>query len=66
MVTEFLHKTIIPEASKVSQIGYAGWDPIQPMIITQLTKGMPAEQAGLLRGTRFSPWTESGFPQSPP
>jgi regulator of sigma E protease len=48
--SEFLHKTIVPEPSKVSQIGYAGWDPIQPMIITQLSKGMPAEQAGLHEG----------------
>ena len=47
---EFLHKTIVPEPSKVSQIGYAGWDPIQPLTVTQLEKGMPGEQAGLREG----------------
>jgi regulator of sigma E protease len=47
---DFLHKIITPEPSKVSQIGYAGWDPIQPLVITQLTKGMPGEQAGLHEG----------------
>jgi regulator of sigma E protease len=48
--TEFLHKTLVPEATKVSQIGSAGWNPIQPLVITQLTKGMPADLAGLREG----------------
>jgi regulator of sigma E protease len=47
---EFLRKTIVPDASKVSQIGYAGWDPIQPLTITQLEPGMPGEVAGLKEG----------------
>ena len=48
--TDFLHKTIIPDASKVSQIGYAGWDPIQPITITQMTK----------RHARRKGWTARG------
>ena len=48
--TEFFHKTIVPEPSKVSQIGYAGWDPVQPLTITQIESGMPGEQAGLHEG----------------
>jgi regulator of sigma E protease len=50
---EFLHKTIVPEPSKVSQIGYAGWDPIQPLTITQIESGMPGEQAGLREGDQI-------------
>ncbi len=45
--TEYLHKTLVPDASKVSQIGFAGWDPIQPLTITQLEKDMPAGKAGI-------------------
>ena len=48
--SEFLHKTIVPEPTKVSQIGYAGWDPMQPLTITQIEKGMPGEAAGLREG----------------
>lgn len=52
--SDFLHKTIVPEPSKISQVGFAGWDPIQPLTITQLEKDMPAEKAGIKVGDEIT------------
>ena len=48
--SENLDKTIIPKPRGVSQMGYPGWDPKQPLTITALEEGMPAEQAGVKVG----------------
>jgi regulator of sigma E protease len=45
-----LDKTITPEAIGISQMGYAGWVPDQPNIVTDLESGMPAEKAGIREG----------------
>jgi regulator of sigma E protease len=45
-----LDKTITPEAIGISQMGYAGWVPDQPNIVTDLESGMPAEKAGIKEG----------------
>src|SRR5581483_1876953 len=47
---ETLEKTIVPKPRGVSQMGYPGWDPKQPLTITALEDGMPAEQAGVQVG----------------
>ncbi len=47
---QILHKTVVPDPAKLSQIGTAGWDPQQPNVITDLEPGMPAEQAGMKEG----------------
>jgi regulator of sigma E protease len=52
--SDFLHKTIVPEPSKISQVGFAGWDPIQPLTITHLEKDMPAEKAGIKVGDEIT------------
>jgi regulator of sigma E protease len=49
-----LDKTIVPEATGVDQIGYAGWAPKESsVIITDLVSGMPAEKAGLKEGDQI-------------
>jgi regulator of sigma E protease len=45
-----LAKTVVPEASGVSQIGYAGWIQKEPNIITELEPNMPAAKAGMKEG----------------
>lgn len=45
-----LEKVITPEPYGISQIGYAGWVPKEPNIVTELDPGMPAEKAGLREG----------------
>lgn len=47
---KILDKTITPEAIGISQMGYAGWVPEQPNIVTDLESGMPAEKAGIREG----------------
>ncbi len=47
-------KTIVPEATGVDQIGFAGWTPKeQSVTITDLVEGMPAEKAGLKEGDKI-------------
>ena len=47
-------KTIVPEATGVDQIGYAGWAPKENTVtITDLVSGMPAEKAGLKEGDQI-------------
>jgi len=49
-----LTKTIAPEPTGPDQIGYAGWAPKESaVIITDLTKDMPAQKAGLKEGDRI-------------
>ena len=49
-----LDKTIVPEATGVDQIGYAGWAPKESTVtITDLVSGMPAEKAGLKEGDQI-------------
>ena len=48
--SQILEKTITPEPIGISQIGYAGWVPQQPAIVTDLAPGMPAEKAGIQDG----------------
>src|SRR5579871_295465 len=46
-----IDKTVVPEATGVDQIGYAGWTPKeQTLTITDLVEGMPADKAGLKEG----------------
>jgi regulator of sigma E protease len=45
-----LETTLVPKAYSVSQYGYAGWAPQQPLTITALEHGMPGEKAGLKVG----------------
>ena len=46
-----IQKTIVPEASGVDQIGFAGWAAKERIVtITDLVPGMPAEKAGLKEG----------------
>jgi regulator of sigma E protease len=49
-----IEKTVVPEATGVDQIGYAGWAPKESTVtITDLVSGMPAEKAGLKEGDRI-------------
>jgi len=49
-----LEKTVVPEATGVDQIGYAGWAPKEANVtITDLTDDMPAEKAGLKEGDQI-------------
>jgi regulator of sigma E protease len=49
-----LDKTVVPEATGVDQIGFAGWTPKeQNVVITDLVEGMPAEKAGLKEGDKI-------------
>jgi regulator of sigma E protease len=49
-----LEKTVVPEASGVDQIGYAGWAPKEGIVtIVDLVGGMPAEKAGLKEGDQI-------------
>src|SRR5579864_3485283 len=49
-----IEKTMVPEATGVDQIGYAGWAPKEStVVITDLVGGMPAEKAGLKEGDQI-------------
>jgi regulator of sigma E protease len=43
-------KTLVPEPSGISQMGYVGWVADQPNTVTDLEPGMPAEKAGVKEG----------------
>ena len=52
---QLIEKTIVPEPTGVSQIGFSGWIPKQPAVtITDLEAGMPAEKAGLKVGDEIT------------
>jgi regulator of sigma E protease len=49
-----IEKTVVPEASGVDQIGFAGWAPKETTLtITDLQPDMPAEKAGLKEGDQL-------------
>ena len=49
-----VEKTVVPEASGVDQIGFAGWAPKESkVVITDLQPDMPAEKAGLEEGDQI-------------
>jgi len=49
-----IDKTVVPEATGVDQIGFAGWTPKeQTLTITDLVEGMPADKAGLKEGDKI-------------
>ena len=49
-----ISKTLVPEATGVDQIGFAGWAPKESTVtITDLVEGMPAEKAGLKEGDQI-------------
>jgi regulator of sigma E protease len=51
---KLVDKTIVPEATGVDQIGFAGWTPKeQTVTITDLVEGMPADKAGLKEGDKI-------------
>ncbi|HLZ40358.1 MAG TPA: RIP metalloprotease RseP [Candidatus Sulfotelmatobacter sp.] len=51
---KLIDKTVVPEATGVDQIGYAGWAPKENTVtITDLVSGMPAEKAGLKEGDQI-------------
>lgn len=51
---KLIDKTVVPEATGVDQIGYAGWAPKENTVtITDLVSGMPAEKAGLREGDQI-------------
>ncbi len=47
--SESLHKTLVPEGGP-EQLGDAGWKEDQPNVITDLSPGMPAANAGMKEG----------------
>jgi regulator of sigma E protease len=49
-----LEKTVVPEATGLDQIGYAGWAPKEDTVtITDLQEKMPAAKAGLKEGDQI-------------
>jgi len=49
-----LSKTVVPEATGVDQIGFAGWAPKETTVtITDLVSGWPADKAGLKEGDQI-------------
>jgi regulator of sigma E protease len=62
---DFLHKTLVPDATKVSQVGFAGWDPVQPLTITMVEKDMPAEKAGIRVGDEIISMNGEAVPALP-
>ena len=49
-----MEKTVVPEATGLDQIGYAGWAPKEDkVVITDLQEKMPAEKAGLKEGDQI-------------
>ena len=48
--SQTLQKTITPDAITSSQVGSAGWDPNEPVVVGDLEAGMPAEMAGIQKG----------------
>jgi regulator of sigma E protease len=49
-----IEKTVVPEATGLDQIGYAGWAPKEDTVtITDLQENMPAAKAGLKEGDQI-------------
>lgn len=47
---QMLEKTVVPAAAGRERIGFAGWVPLEPNVITELTQKMPAQNAGIELG----------------
>jgi regulator of sigma E protease len=43
-------KTLVPEPVTTSEVGSAGWEPNQAIMVADLEAGMPAEKAGIKDG----------------
>ncbi len=48
-----LDKTIVPKAVTLSQIGSAGWEPQQSIVVANLEADMPAAKAGIKEGDQI-------------
>ena len=48
--SEIISKTIVPKTATSSEMGSAGWDPDQPIIVANLEPDMPAAKAGIKEG----------------
>lgn len=49
-----IQRTLVPEATGVDQIGFAGWAPKENTVtITDVVSGMPADKAGLKEGDQI-------------
>jgi regulator of sigma E protease len=48
-----LQRTIVPIAITSSEVGSAGWDPNEPVVVGDLEAGMPAERAGIQKGDQI-------------
>ncbi len=51
--SETLQKTLVPEPVTTSEIGSAGWEPEQSVIVAGLEPDMPAGKAGIRDGDRI-------------
>ena len=49
-----LQRTIVPTPFTSSQVGWAGWDPNEPVVVGELEAGMPAGQAGMKQGDEIT------------
>jgi len=45
-----IQRTIVPKAVTASQVGSAGWDPDEPVVVGDLESGLPAAKAGMKEG----------------
>jgi regulator of sigma E protease len=50
---ETFKRTLVPKPVTMSQVGSAGWEPHQAVIVADLEAGMPAEKAGIKEGDRI-------------
>jgi regulator of sigma E protease len=46
-------KTLVPEPVTTSEVGSAGWEPSQAIVVADLEAGMPAEKAGIKDGDQI-------------
>jgi regulator of sigma E protease len=45
--SQTFQKTLVPEPVTTSEVGSAGWEPNQAIVVADLEAGMPAEKAGI-------------------
>jgi regulator of sigma E protease len=48
--SQTFQKTLVPEPVTTSEVGSAGWEPNQAIVVADLEAGMPAEKAGIKDG----------------
>jgi regulator of sigma E protease len=51
--TETFQKTIVPQAVTTSEVGSAGWYPLEPVIVGKIEPGTPAAKAGIREDDRI-------------